>query len=143
MVKRVVPKVVVLSNGRRFTTRYKRATRASLPANVTLDKTCIQRTARRSRRHQRGRGKVNLIKKVIKSLIVRKLTKEALKQAPKAYNKFTGKVKKLKTQNNTSMWYCQFTSWKSNNICKKYTYLIFYIDIKNLIMTNAEMWKCK
>ena len=35
-VKRAVPKVVVLPNGRRFTGRYKKGTRVPQPANVTL-----------------------------------------------------------------------------------------------------------
>ena len=36
MVKRAVPKVVVLPNGRRFTGRYKKGTRVPQHANVTL-----------------------------------------------------------------------------------------------------------
>ena len=63
MVKIAVLKVVVLPNGTRFTARYKRATRASLPANITLNRTYKQRAAPRNRRRrrQRGRGIGNLI----------------------------------------------------------------------------------
>ena len=73
MVQKAVPKVVILPNGRRFTVRYKRATRASLPANVTLNRTYKQRAAPQNRRRgcQRARGIVSLIKKVIKNPIVR------------------------------------------------------------------------
>ena len=43
MVKRAVPKVVVLPNSKRFTARYKRATNALLLANVTLNSICKQK----------------------------------------------------------------------------------------------------
>ena len=93
MVKRAVPRVVVLPNVKRFTARYKRAARASLSTNVTLNRTYKQRGAPRNRRQlQKGRGIGSLMKKVIKNPIVRKLTKEVLKETPK----FAGKVKNKK-----------------------------------------------
>ena len=45
MVKRAVPKVVVLPNSKRFNARYKRVTKAPLPANVTLSSICKQKAA--------------------------------------------------------------------------------------------------
>ena len=45
VVERAVPKVVALPNGRRFATIYKRTTRATLPANVMLNRTYKQSDA--------------------------------------------------------------------------------------------------
>ena len=59
MVKRQNPKRVTLPNGRTFYARYKRATRADLPANVRLERPYRQRAAPRGRRRrvrQGGRG---------------------------------------------------------------------------------------
>ena len=39
MVKRAAPKVVLLPKDKKFTARYKKETRASLTANVTLNRT--------------------------------------------------------------------------------------------------------
>ena len=92
-----MPKVVVLPNIRQCKARYKRATTASLPGNVTLSRTYKQRAAPRNRRRrQRRRGIGRLIKKLIKFPIVRELTKKALKQASKVYSKFADKVKNKK-----------------------------------------------
>ena len=59
MVKQQNPKRVTLPNGRAFYARYKRATRADLPANVRLERPYRQRAAPRGRRRrvrQSGRG---------------------------------------------------------------------------------------
>ena len=73
IVKRAVPRLVVLPNSRQFTARYKRATRASLPANVMLNRTDKQRAVPQNGRRQcqRGRGIGSLNTKVIKNPIIR------------------------------------------------------------------------
>ena len=87
MVKRAVLKIVVLPNSRRFAARYERATRASLPANVMLNRTYKQRASpwNRQERRQRGRRIGSLNRKLFKDSIVIKHTKEVLKQGPKVY----------------------------------------------------------
>ena len=50
MVKRQNPKRVTLPNDRAFYARYKRTTRAELPANVRLERPYRQRAAPRGRR---------------------------------------------------------------------------------------------
>ena len=68
MVKRANPKRVTLPNGRTFYARYKRATRAELPANVRLEHPYRQRAAQRGRRwrvRQGGRGFKSPFKKVL------------------------------------------------------------------------------
>ena len=50
MVKRQNPKKVTLPNGRTFYAKYKRTTRAELPANVHLQRGYRQRAAPRGRR---------------------------------------------------------------------------------------------
>ena len=80
MVKRAAPKVVLLPKGKRFAARYKKETRASLTANVTLNRTYKQRASpqNRERRRQTRTGIGSLIKNVIKNLKARKPTKKVL-----------------------------------------------------------------
>ena len=51
MVKQQTPKKVTLSNSRTFCTRYKRGTRANLPANVRLEQPYEQRAVPKGRLH--------------------------------------------------------------------------------------------
>ena len=67
MVKRQNPKRVTLPNGRTFYARYKRATRADLPANVRLERPNRQKAGPRGRRRrlrQGGRGFKSTFKKI-------------------------------------------------------------------------------
>ena len=105
MVKRQNPKRVTLPNGRTFYTKYKRTTRAELPANVHLRCGYKQRAARKGRRRavagqQRGRGfksifkkGFNLSKKVAKNKSVRNIAKAIISEAPAALKGLTKKVK--------------------------------------------------
>ena len=66
MVKRQNPKGVTLPNGRTFYARYRRATRAELPANVHLNRPYRWRAAPRGQRRrvrQGGRGFKSAFKK--------------------------------------------------------------------------------
>ena len=68
MVKRQNPKRVTLPNDRTFYARYKRTTRAELPANVRLERPYRQRAAPRGRRRVRvqgGRGFKSAFRKVL------------------------------------------------------------------------------
>ena len=110
MVKRQHPKRVTLPNGRTFYAKYKRTTRAELPANVHLQRAYRQRAAPKGRRRrrraavgQRGRGfksafkKVfkkgfNIAKKVAKNQSVRNIAKAIINEAPAALEGLTKKV---------------------------------------------------
>ena len=52
MVKRDVPKKVILPNGRNFLARYKRTTRAHLPANIHLARLYKQCAAPKGKRRR-------------------------------------------------------------------------------------------
>ena len=77
MMKMNTPKRVTLPNAQTFIARYKRVSRAQLPANVTIRRRYTQRTApknkRRKRGQQRGCGIFDFVKKVIKNATVRAL----------------------------------------------------------------------
>ena len=106
MVKRQNPKRVTLPNGRTFYARYKRATRADLPANVRLERPYRQRAAPRGRRRrvrQGGRGfksafkKVfNFAKKASKNKAVRNIGRAIISEAPGAIENLSKKVKNKK-----------------------------------------------
>ena len=57
MVKWQTPKKVTLPNGRTFYARYKRATRANLPANVLLERPYKQKAAPKGRRRRVRQGR--------------------------------------------------------------------------------------
>ena len=111
MVKRQNPKRVTLPNGRTFYARYKRATRADLPANVRLERPYRQRAAPRGWRRcvrQGGRGfksafkKVfNFANKVSKNKAVRNIGRAIISKAPPAIENLSKKVKKQKTKSHT------------------------------------------
>ena len=69
MVKRKNPKKVTLPNGRTFYAKYKRTTRAELPANVHLQRGYRQKAAPRGQRRaavqQDGRDFKNAFNKVL------------------------------------------------------------------------------
>ena len=106
MVKRQNPKQVTLPNGRTFLARYRRATRAELPANVRLSRPYRQRAAsrgRRSRVRQGGRGfksafkkAFNFAKKISKNKAVRNIGRAIINEAPGALEGLSKKVKNKK-----------------------------------------------
>ena len=113
MVKRQNPKRVTLPNGRTFYAKYKRTTRAELPANVHLQRAYKQRAAPKGRRRRRvavgqpGRGfksafqnvfkkGFNIAKKVAKNKAVRNIAKAIISEAPAALEGLTKKVKNKK-----------------------------------------------
>ena len=114
MVKRQNPKRVTLPNGRTFYAKYKRTTRAELPANVHLQRPYRQRAAPKGRRRgrraalgQHGRGfksafknvfkkGFNIGKKVAKNKLVRNIAKAIISEAPAALEGLTKKVKNKK-----------------------------------------------
>ena len=107
MVKRQIPKKVTLPNGRMFYAKYKRTTRAELPANVHLQRPYKQRAAPRGRRRrrggQRGRGfksaikkAFNFAKKAAKNKSVRNIGRALLNEVPTALDGLTKKVKNKK-----------------------------------------------
>ena len=113
MVKRQNPKRVTLRNGRTFYAKYKRTTRAELPANVHLQRAYKQIAAPKGRRRrrvavgQRGRGfksafknvfkkGFNIAKKVAKNKSVRNIAKAIISEAPAALEGLTKKVKNKK-----------------------------------------------
>ena len=113
MVKRQNPKRVTLPNGRTFYAKYKRTTRAELPANVHLQRAYKQRAAPKGRRRRRvavgqpGRGLknafknvfrkgFNIAKKVAKNKSVRNIAKAIISEAPVALEGLTKKVKNKK-----------------------------------------------
>ena len=109
MVKRQNPKRVTLPNSKIFYAKYKRATRAELPANVHLQRAYRQRDAPKGRRRRRravgqhGRGfksafknvfkkGFNIAKKVAKNKSVRNIAKAIISEAPTALEGLTKKV---------------------------------------------------
>ena len=106
MVKRQNPKRVTLPNGRTFYARYKRTTRAELPANVRLERPYRQRAAPRGRRRhvrQGGRGFKSVFKKVFnfakkasKNKAVRNIGRAIISEAPGAIENLSKKVKNKK-----------------------------------------------
>ena len=107
MVKRQNPKKVTLPNGRTFYAKYKRTTRAELPANVHLQRGYRQRAAPRGRRRagvrQGGRGfksafkkVLNFAKKAAKNKTVRNIGRAIISEAPGALESLSKKVKNKK-----------------------------------------------
>ena len=107
MVKRQTPKRVTLPNGWTFYAKYKRTTRAELPANAHLQRPYKQRAAPRGRRRrragQRGRGfksafkeTFNFAKKAAKNKSVRNIGRALLNEVPTAPDGLTKKVKNKK-----------------------------------------------
>ena len=107
MVKRQNPKKVTLPNGRTFYAKYKRTTRAELPANVHLQRGYRQRAAPRGQRRaavrQGGRGfkstfkkVLNFAKKAAKNKTVRNIGKVIISEAPGALESLSKKVKNKK-----------------------------------------------
>ena len=106
MVKRQNPKRVTLPNGRTFYAKYKRTTRAELPANVHLQRPYRQRAALKGRRRgrraavgQRGRGfksvfkkGFNIAKKIAKNKSVRNIARAIINEAPTVLEGLTKKV---------------------------------------------------
>ena len=106
MVKRQNPKRVTLPNCRTFYARYRRATRAELPANVRLNRPYRRRVAPRGRRcqvRQGGRGfksafkkAFNFAKKISKNKAVRNIGRAIISEAPGALEGLSKKVKNKK-----------------------------------------------
>ena len=121
MIKRARPKRVTLPNGRTFLARYKRATRANLPANISLPRIYKERAApkgkrrkrrvisyrerqrqalRRRARAQRGRGIGSFFKKAYKlgkralnSRLGKRIARAAISEVPDVLENLGGKVK--------------------------------------------------
>ena len=121
MIKRARPKRVTLPNGRTFLARYKRATRANLPANISLPQIYKERAApkgkrrkrrvisyrerqrqalRRRARAQRGRGIGSFFKKAYKlgkrtlnSRLGKRIASAAISEVPDVLENLGGKVK--------------------------------------------------
>ena len=121
MIKRARPKRVTLPNGRTFLARYKRATRANLPANISLPRIYKERAApkgkrrkrrvisyrerqrqalRRRARAQRGRGIESFFKKTYKlgkralnSRLGKRIARGAISEVPDVLENLGGKVK--------------------------------------------------
>ena len=90
------PKRVTLPNGRTFVARYKRVSRAYLPANIILKRCYRQRAALRGRRRRkRSRGLFSFIKKLAKNPAIRSLAKQGIKHLPGLYNGATSRTKKM------------------------------------------------
>ena len=105
MVKRQNPKKMTLPNGRTFYAKYKRTTRAELPANVLLQRGYRQRAAPRGWRRaaQGGRGfksafkkVLNFAKKAAKNKTVRNIGRVIISEAPGALESLPKKVKNKK-----------------------------------------------
>ena len=104
MKKLDVPKRVTLPNGRTFTARFRRATRAELPNNITMRRTYRNNfakgarripTGRRNRRRgvQSGRGLFSFIKKMAKNPILKDIARTGAKYLPGLYQGATNKIK--------------------------------------------------
>ena len=102
MKKLDTPKRVTLPNGRTFTARFRRATRAELPNNISMRRTYRNNfakgarripTGRRRRGRQSGRGLFSFMKKVIKNPILRDVARTGAKYLPGLYRGATSKVK--------------------------------------------------
>ena len=106
MVRRENPKRVTLPNGRTFLARYRRATRAELPANVRVNRPHRRRAASRGQRRQvrqGGRGfksafkkAFNFAKKISKNKAVRNIGRATISEAPGALEGLSKKVKNKK-----------------------------------------------
>ena len=103
MKKLDVPKRVTLPNGRTFTARFRRATRAELPNNISMRRTYrnnfakgARRVPRRRRAPQSGRGIFSFLKKVAKNPILRDIARTGAKYLPGLYQGATGKIKNKK-----------------------------------------------
>ena len=99
MVRRENPKRVTLPNGRTFLARYRRATRAKLPANVRLNRPYRRR--RRVRQGRRGfksafKKAFNFAKKISKNKAVRNIGRAIISEAPGALEGVSKKVKNKK-----------------------------------------------
>ena len=105
MIKRQNPKRITLPKGRTFYAKYKRATRAALPANVHLRRAYKQRAALRGRRRrvQRGRGFKSFMKKgfnfakrtakkAYNNKSIRNIAKAIISEAPTALEGLSNKV---------------------------------------------------
>ena len=119
MIKRARPKRVTLPNGRTFLARYKRATRANLPANISLPRIYKERAAPKGkrrkrrvisyrerkrqalrRRAQRGRGIGSFFKKTYKlgkralnSRLGKRIARAAISEVPDVLENLGEKVK--------------------------------------------------
>ena len=101
MKKLDTPKRVTLPNGRTFTARFRRATRAELPNNITMRRTYRNNFAKGARRvptgrrrgRQSGRGLFSFMKKVIKNPILRDVARTGAKYLPGLYKGATSKIK--------------------------------------------------
>ena len=98
MRKPATPKRVTLPNCRTFLARYKRVPRSELPANVTMARRYRGRVAAGRRRRpprnkQRGKSFFDILKKLAKNPLLKKLGNKALTYAPKLYNYGTSKNK--------------------------------------------------
>ena len=122
MIKRARPKRVTLPNGRTFLARYKRATRANLPANISLPRIYKERAAPKGkrrkrrvisyrerqrqalrRRAQRGRGIGSFFKKTYKlgkralnSRLGKRIARAAISEVPDVLENLGGRVKNKK-----------------------------------------------
>ena len=106
MVKRQTAKKIMMPNGRTFYARYKRATRADLPANVRLEQPYKQRAApkgRRCRVRQGGRGfksafgkLMRFAKKVRNNKVFKNVAGAVLKEVPGAIGNLSKRVKNKK-----------------------------------------------
>ena len=106
MVKRQTAKKIMMPNGRTFYARYKRATRADLPANVRLEQPYKQRAApkgRRCRVRQGGRGfksafgkLMRFAKKVRNNRVFKNVAGAVLKEVPGAIGNLSKRVKNKK-----------------------------------------------
>ena len=98
MKKLDVPKRVTLPNGRTFTARFRRATRAELPNNINMRRTYRNNFAKGARRRPRrrtqsGRGLFSFMKKVTKNPILRDIARTGAKYLPGLYQGATNKIK--------------------------------------------------
>ena len=103
MKKLDVPKRVTLPNGRTFTARFRRATRAELPNNITMRRTYRNNFAkgtrriptgrRRRRAAQSGQGLFSFIKKVAKNPMLRNIARTGAQYLPGLYQGATSKIK--------------------------------------------------
>ena len=104
MMKIETPKRLPLPHGRTSVARYKRVTRAHLPANIRLKRLCRQRAVPWGTSWQisiqwgRGLGSniLKFVEKVIKTPIVQELGTMALNELPYLLNKGTNKIKNKK-----------------------------------------------
>ena len=108
MVKKEIPKLARLPNGRTFYTQCKRTKCANLPANLRLERVYRQRAVPRALRqqqsrqvaaaaNQQGQGICDIFrvaKKIARSKIARNIGKKALEYLRDVYENLSGKIKK-------------------------------------------------